>query len=799
MLIIFGVLLMAVFGLGPVFDNLARGFQGSSSAYEDEVVAKWRGGTISRSVLDGLKRKHYETRRFLAELANQAKAECERKGVQYQPLASSLQPLQRENDDDAVDQQLIDRLLLAEKASDEGVVISDGMIDDYLTLVAGQADFTRADWKMINKVANQRAAFPAIREHLRLELKAMQMQTYAGLGLPLNPIPTEAVELYGRANNRIECEVLPVSVDQYLEKVSGEPSVGEMQALFTQGQYNYEDYGLRKPGFKIPRKVNVQYLVAEMETFLQNEKNKITDEQVEAEYDKMVESEDPMVVEVIESETPGGGFKLDLGDDPAEKPESDKPESSDAMDDSSKADESKTPETSEQPKTEQPKAEEPKVEESKPDDVKKEEAPAEKQDTETQSEEAKSEEAKSEETESETAGEGDQSLVVNSKKLQLVSFLQEGSTDAQDEASETEAAETPVASDQEEVGGLGGLQLSDDTTGPAVDGGTKSEKVIKPLADVADAIRTRMARKRAFDKKDDAQKRAVATITLYQQQLMRWEAMRDGEKSDADKPAAPDFEKIAADNGMVFRETGLVDLFELSNTDFGKVNYPIQVRSPQGPMRMDIQQVSNRVFLEYDDNGLIAPQEVDDIMNGNAYVYWMSEKVETRVPDSYEECRDKIVKFWKHQKAVELAREAAESMAEKAKSAGKTLAETFPEKVDATGEFTWLRPGSTAQATYGMPFRVENPGEKFMQTAFGLNEGEIGVAANEPRDTVYVIQRITPPMSVAEIGQEYLDEQFFRFKRVPTDVMGGAIRYARELDMDFNEDFVESMDLKRLK
>ena len=86
-----------------------------------------------------------------------------------------------------------------------------------------------------------------------------------------------------------------------------------------------------------------------------------------------------------------------------------------------------------------------------------------------------------------------------------------------------------------------------------------------------------------------------------------------------------------------------------------------------------------------------------------------------------------------------------------------------------------------------------------METAFSLKEGETGVAANESRDTVYVIQRITPDASIAETGSEYLDKQFFRFKRVPTDVLGAAQHYAQELEFDWRDDFVKSMELKRMK
>ena len=128
MLIIFGVVLMAIFGLGPVFDNMARGFQSSANAQEDPVIIEYRGGEVTRSRLDELQRNHFATRRFLNELMKQAAKQCETKEVQYGPLADMIRPLARTDNAEVVDEQMLVRKLLAERAEDEGVVISLSLI-----------------------------------------------------------------------------------------------------------------------------------------------------------------------------------------------------------------------------------------------------------------------------------------------------------------------------------------------------------------------------------------------------------------------------------------------------------------------------------------------------------------------------------------------------------------------------------------------------------------------------------------------------------------------------------------------
>ena len=793
MLIIFGVVLMAIFGLGPVFDNMARGFQSSANAQEDPVIIEYRGGEVTRSRLDELQRNHFATRRFLNELMKQAAKQCETKEVQYGPLADMIRPLARTDNAEVVDEQMLVRKLLAERAEDEGVVISDGMVDDYMTLLCGQAEFSEADWRQINKLVNQRTPLTVIRDHLRLELKYTQMQRFASIGVPFNPVPTEAVELYAHANDRIECEVVPVSVTEYVSKVDGEPSRSEMMALYEEGKYEYEDAGKQQPGFKVPRKVNIQYFVAEMDTFLQNEKAKLTDGQVEAEYEKLVAAEDPIVVEVIPQADPQG-FNMDFGDDkPAEASGDAAPaEKSDAMPEKSADGELKLDAEKDVPVLDLPdaKIEEPAI----PDPKTLKEMPA------VESTDGLKV------TPAEEKGGLDQSFNVRSSKNQFASFVQEAEVEvAQEAAVETVAQETVAQepavetvaqeSTDSEVGGLGGLELSDESAGPQTGENTKKTR-IKPLSEVADEIRERLARAAAFRKKEEAKKRADILMDNYRMDVLRWEEGRDKDTTPA--PDTPDFEAIAKENGLVFAETGLVDPFELRETKIGKVNFLVQVQSPQGGTRPDYQSVANKIFLDYDRVDVNYPQSISDLMTADAYVFWMSEKVEVRIPE-FEESQEKIKEYWKHQQAIELATKAAQGMADKANSSGDKLTTLYPDDASPTGEFTWFRPGRSSQAVYGMPFGIEQPGEEFMESAFSLENGKATIAANESRDTVYVVQRITEASSVVELGDEYLDKQYFRFKRVPTDVMGAAQHYARELDLDWNQEFVKSMNLKRMK
>ena len=780
MLIIFGVVLMAIFGLGPVFDSMAQGFQNSATAGDDPVIIKYRGGEITRSKLDELQLNHHSTNRFIRALLEEADKQCKKDGVQLTPLAQPVQPLGRSNNQDAVDEQMLVRKLLAERAEDEGVVVSDGMVDDYLALLANPIEFSKTDWKNINKLANLRMPMKSIKEHLRLELKAMQMQRYTSVGIPLNPVPTEAVELYSQANDRIECEVVPVSVEDYVSKVTETPSESELKALFEEGKYDYEDGRMQTPGFKVPRKVNVQYFVADMKTFLQNEKSKLTDAEVAAEYEKLVAAEDPIVIEITQEKEPAG-FDLNFDDeaDPKEKEaaEGDKADPAKSM--------PSTPAVTLPDETPAESGSDPQAVPTEGAEVQGTEV----QGTEVQGTEVQGTEVQGTEV-PETAP--DQSLNVRRTKNQFVTLTAQEEEEA---SSEPAASQEDSAKQGDDVGGIGDLELSDGSAGPQSDKDNKKSR-IKPLTEVADQIRDRLARSSAFKSKTEAAKRASLVMQRYQNEVLRWETSRDKDKTKA--PEKPDFQALADENGLAFAETGLVDPFELRETAIGKVNFLVQVRSPQGPIQNDFQAVSNKIFLDFDRVDELIPQDVNDLITGNSYIYWMSEKQDVTIAE-FSDAKDKVTDYWKHQKAIELAEKAAADMAEKANSAAEKLTALYPETAAPTGEFTWFRPGRGATATFGMPFGVDQPGDAFMQTAFSLENGKTGFAANESRDTIFVIQRITDGGSLFDLGEEFLDKQYFRFKRVPTDVMGAAQHYAQELEYDWRDEFVKSMELKRMK
>ena len=122
------------------------------------------------------------------------------------------------------------------------------------------------------------------------------------------------------------------------------------------------------------------------------------------------------------------------------------------------------------------------------------------------------------------------------------------------------------------------------------------------------------------------------------------------------------------------------------------------------------------------------------------------------------------------------------------------MSETYTEAVD-TGSFTWFT--TLGDIRYSTPVGVDQPGQEFMKQVFSLDEMAAGVAANETQEVVYAIQVTKKDQkSVEELGSEYLDQQFFTFKRVPFDVSSLSNFYTQQVNFDWMDEFTEEMELE---
>jgi hypothetical protein len=721
------------------------------------VLASWKNGSYTRDQINEWTKRHFGTARFLGGLERHGRADREDEFVR---LVSPISPI-RDGAQDYVDEQIISRHLMAEKAKEEGLLVSNAMIDDYLAMSAGGAEVTPQLMKEINRDVNGgRVPMAAIRRQLEVELLNQKMMLLSMAGLPRVPNLTESVEHFGKTARKIECQVIPVSVNDYVDDTLT-PTQSELRSIYEEGKLEFKDPSGKLPGFKTPRRMKMQYFAGNFESFLVKASASLTDKEIQTQYDELVAQESDLVMEIIPddqpeppADLPGEGTESAPADDadaddPAPVPSSEAPDNSINIRSNTNFRLVSMLAQDEEPADDEPVLGEPATEEP---------VVADPSTTEPAVVEAKMQDTGTEET-------------ADSKEV------------------ETEAAESKEESaDGVEAGGLADMldsasEEEDDVIGPLL--GDEEDKVLKrakPLKEVAGLIRRQLKGREATDAMRIALITAETEVETYNMQLLQWD---EGKNTDKPKPTPPDFQAIADQNGLRLGETELLDNDQLKETELGKTMNFTQ-RS------MDL--LADMIFDRFNTTDVYSPTTYND--GTKAFVYWPVEMRETEIP-KLEDCKEEVINFFRQQKAFEAAKEAAQAIAAKA-SVDKKLTEIDPDKAGPTGEFSWFQVRGR-RTEFSQPIGVELAGEEFMETAFSLKEGEAGVAANRRRDIVYVVQSTSPTEDVAKVGDEYLNDQLFKFQRIPADVGMVNAHYYEERQRDWNREYVDSMDFDFMK
>ena len=269
----------------------------------------------------------------------------------------------------------------------------------------------------------------------------------------------------------------------------------------------------------------------------------------------------------------------------------------------------------------------------------------------------------------------------------------------------------------------------------------------EPLDKVKDDIRKRLARQEA-DKRIDAIFSAIATdMTRYAEDFALWQA--GGKDAGAAAPTPPNFEKIAAKQGL---EAGRSDLVTADQAvAAGPLGGSFEL-VPDASSRFGIRQQRWIDMIFGQGAPTLRPVTSRDV-EGNRSISWKTEDQPEFTP-TFQSARADVERAWRIVEARSLARKKAEEIVRQV-GEGQTLAAAVaatPElKAEKVGPFTWLSQGTVPLGTppsLSQPEGISMPGEEFMQAVFGLEPGKATVAFNEPRTVCYVIRMdgLEPPL-----------------------------------------------------
>jgi len=796
MMVFVAVFAMAIFGLGSVFDQFVggRGSTGPDESFK-EVVATWDGGKITRGDLSNLYRQHYQVQRFLEEVSERGR---KLKGEGFRPLARIVPRLQagERSAQSFIDMELIEKFLFAKKAEKEGVVIGDALVDAYVDLISGTSGFSRNDLAQINRDVNQRVSLESVYSQLKMELAAQQMRSFSFAGFHEVPNPTEAAELYRKYMESIELEVMALPVEEFVSKVPA-PPLSELKTLFEQGKYEFADPFGKRPGFKKPHEVALQYVYADFDTTLTNHINRLTDEEVQAEYDRLVQEKSNLVIQRVpkENSPPATGEGESDQDGPPTLPGEEQGTGAEGT------------------------------------------GEAQAEESSDGRENTGSTGGEAEKTEGAPTADGNAGPDAGDEKspLQFISFVQDetprqeqqnppqGGTEQQgveqtippqeNPPAETNQAETNQAETAQQ-GSEGGSQppTTESPTAPlgqAMDmdlerlleqirnqqgdsmfaDDQEFEEKILPLVEVADRVKRNMVFDKVMVEISETMEKAATELGDFQIQISVWESLEN--QAAVEKPNL-DLRELANRYGLIYDEVPLSDAESFQQTDFGKVMF--SYRDEMGRTRTN--SITELIFFQFDQLKEFNVNLIDDGMTGNSYAYWITEKVPAKVL-TFEQAKDRVERFWKNRQALRLAELEAEEKANSINTKEQLLSEAFGDQVKNTGEFTWVN--LFGGSRYGEPFGVESPGEEFMQVAFSLKPREAAVAVNGDRSVVYVIQLLGERRSMEQVGTEFIENRLMATKRIPFEAERVSSLYIQEEYFEWRRQLLDEMGMKLVR
>ncbi len=801
-LVAFGIMLMFAFVVAPPLSDYLQTRAGAGAG-GNPVVVSWRGTELREADLDQLRARHALTMRFLESLVRRVEVTDEvtvdRRGEQVTlvkgrsyPLVgsgmndknemvvqivvagevvevpqSAAQMVRRKADlivPAQSEEELVQRLVLADKARELGVVISEDAIQDYLNNLCDASPTQPLNYAaLLREATNGRLDWRQLQAQLATELAAQRMLLMAHGGLAAAP-PEVMYGCYNQLKRLVTAELLAVDVADFVAEVP-EPSDQDIAALYEAGKDRFPFPLSPEPGFKRRQGISFGFFQGVFEEFLSREAASraanITDAEIEKYYEDNKTSEFRIPELPSATSEPAAGASAEPTAPPAE------PTAPPAEPTAPPAEPTVPPaEPTEPPAepTEPPAAESSLIKAAGTSarltlvSYQPPEEPATPPASEGPQEPAPP--AVPEPAQGEA---GPQNAPVDNPA---------SPSGGQDVPGETApAAAAPMPTESTEGGPVELGPAAPETAPAAADTSPPAVPQYRPLDDALRAeIRTQLARRAARapaqEQMDKAIQAASVVVERFGKQLTRAKVLEG-----SSRPDPVDWEAVAREHQLHFGKTPLLDVLDIAT---------IQQADPadDDPPHYALARATETLFGQQTgmmrrtliDVGFakdLAPFVTQRLVDGmvqqggfpiapdQVFTYWREEVEPESVP-LLDDVRDDVVRAWKMQQALPLARAKAEQLAQQAAQSGQPLVAVFPDnasQVIRSDPFSWMTRGAMPG---GMPMRptlspvkgqagdrrvsVAGAGEDFMRAVFDLQVGQVGVAVNQPQTFVYVVR-----------------------------------------------------------
>ncbi len=730
--------------------------------------------------------------------------------------------------------------LLLQEAKRLGIVIGDEAVTNFIRRITQDKLSAEAYRELLRRM---RVRESDLYDALRTELTALTVRQLEAP--PDLRTPEEYWEYHRKLRVRQQLDATAIPVEPFTAYVE-DPDETTLRAFFEEFANNLPNHDVEgnvvegRPGFRLPRRVNVAAVVAEYET-IEKLVPPVTDEEIQRYYEENKDTDPRLQIPIIPGEDEPQPTDETRPLDPQFSPDTEKKDGQPSADSPSDTRDGESDSAPDDAPNGSSKPAEPSTnpDAPKPDAPKK---PAADRDAGTQpSKPAADEQSAVEPADSQRRrGPDPATSELNSDQpvgsafvgtVPVALFTDDAASDGPaaetgDEVAQTDADATPKKQDTgnkkneesapkadlpilpplpadgaaSKKAGSEGEDSGGSAGGEATPADEKPKWKPKPLDDeLKGIIRDQLLDERTREAMRERINRARALMTELG---LRLQAPPSEEERITPEDVARSLKKFAEENGLKYFETGLVSREELENSttyDIGRATEPVDnpFARNQAPRVIDI------LFEEQtgDESRLYTPF-VADFQMDKRYAYWKTEDVPSHVPE-FADVKDEVLRQWKLVQARPRAQKRAEELADavrKALEEGKSMAEALAGQtvtgepgsleldVTTTPPFSWLEtdePTSFPNLLGGGPPRlstipnIEKPGEEFMRVVFDrLNNGEVGVAPNLEKTIFYVVRVHHRTPSTPE-GVEELRRQLLseRTRLFGGGFFGGATPY----------------------
>jgi hypothetical protein len=249
--------ILAMFGF-VVSDSLPK-LLNSNTGVRDQVVATIYGKTVYRSGLNEMLEQRTRANLFVSELSPY---------MTRTPFGG------------VKDRDLVDALILQHEADRLGIPTGPDAGREYLKKATGDR-MTRGLFEALLSRFNNRVSGEQLLADIANQVRLMRVQRL--LGEPV-VTPYDVFRAYRDQNERVSAKIVEIPVEKFVAQVA-DPSPEDVQAEYQKYKDVLPDPSRETPGFKVPRKIEIEILSIDGNALARGLKDKLTESELKAAYE----------------------------------------------------------------------------------------------------------------------------------------------------------------------------------------------------------------------------------------------------------------------------------------------------------------------------------------------------------------------------------------------------------------------------------------------------------------------------------------------------------------------------------